>query len=77
MHDLSPEPVAHLSQHKLLPLLLHRAQQASGKASIRFGHRLQHFQQHPHGVTCTIKPLDVSQSQQHVIHCCVYGDIPV
>ena len=60
MHDLSPEPVAHLSQHKLLPLLLHRAHRASGLDSIRFGHSLRQFQQHPDGVSCIVQPLQVS-----------------
>ncbi len=62
MHDLSPEPVIHLSQHKLLPLLLHRAQRITGRDSIRFGHQLQSFQQHPDGIMCSVQPLQVSQN---------------
>ena len=60
MHDLSPEPVVHLSQHKLLPLLLHRAQNMAGLADIRFGHHLQLFQQQSTGVTCSVQPLQVT-----------------
>ena len=60
MHDLSPEPVVHLSQHKLLPLLLDRAHSIVGPQSIRFGHQLSHFQQGANGVTCHIQPLKVS-----------------
>lgn len=60
MHDLSPEPVVHLSQHKLLPLMLHRAHRRGGQDSIRFGHQLHHFQQSPDGVTCTVQPSQVS-----------------
>ena len=59
MHNLSPEPVAHLSQHKLLPLLLHRAQAAAGPDSIRFGHQLQDFQQTANGIHCRIQPRQV------------------
>lgn len=59
MHDLSPEPVVHLSQHKLLPLMLHRAQRLAGQDSIRFGHHLQLFQQSPAGVTSWMQPLQV------------------
>ena len=59
MHDLSPEPVVHLSQHKLLPLMLHRAHRRGGRDSIRFGHQLQCFQQSPDGVTCTVQPSQV------------------
>ncbi len=60
MHDLSPEPVVHLSQHKLLPLMLHRAHRRGGQDSIRFGHHLQHFQHSPDGVICTVQPSQVS-----------------
>ncbi len=60
MHDLSPEPVVHLSQHKLLPLMLHRAHRRDGQDSIRFGHQLHHFQQSPDGVICTVQPSQVS-----------------
>ncbi|DBA95796.1 TPA: hypothetical protein ACH3X1_001346 [Trebouxia sp. C0004] len=63
MHDLSPEPVVHLSQHKLLPLMLHRAQERGGQDSIRFGHHLQHFQQSPDGITCTVHPSQGSPYQ--------------
>ena len=59
MSNLSPEPVAHLSQHKLLPLLLQRAQATAGTDSIRFGHRLQDFNQNSDGIHCHVQPLQV------------------
>jgi len=72
MHDLSPEPVVHLSQHKLLPLMLHRAHRRCGQDSIRFGHQLQRFQQSPDGVTCTVQTSQVvicSHLTKVLLHC--------
>jgi len=72
MHDLSPEPVVHLSQHKLLPLMLHRAHKRGGQDSIRFGHQLQRFQQSPDGVTCTVQTSQVvicSHLTKVLLHC--------
>ncbi|KAA6420769.1 MAG: hypothetical protein FRX49_09346 [Trebouxia sp. A1-2] len=63
MHDLSPEPVVHLSQHKLLPMMLHRAHSRGGQDGIRFGHQLQHFQQSPDGVICSVSPSQGSPYQ--------------
>ena len=59
MHGLSPEPVVHLSQHKLLPLMLQRALSTNGPDSIRLGHQLHSLQQSPQGVTCHVQPLQV------------------
>ena len=41
--DVSPEPVAHLSQHKLVPLLARRAAEAPG-VDLRMGHAVTGMQ---------------------------------
>lgn len=45
MAHLSPEPVAHVSQHRLLPMLLRRAEQRGAPGRVAFGHEAQAVQQ--------------------------------
>lgn len=38
MHEVSPEPVSHLSQHILLPMLLRCTTTPDATGEVRFGH---------------------------------------
>ena len=49
MHHLSPEPVAHLSQHRLLPILLRSATASDALADLRFGHAVSRVEHLPSG----------------------------
>ena len=40
MHHLSPEPVAHLSQHQLLPILLKTASAPDVHSEVKFGYMI-------------------------------------
>ena len=70
MQHLSPEGVAHLSQNKLLPLLLQRALAANESNSIRLGHAVDSVQQGQQGVSCSVASAEVSmraaRGQHHV-----------
>ena len=68
MQHLSPEGVAHLSQNKLLPLLLQRALGANEPHSIRLGHAVQSVQQTQPGVSCRVDTAEVSM-QAATGHC--------
>ena len=61
MQHLSPEGVAHLSQNKLLPLLLQRALAANESNSIRLGHAVDSVQQSQQGVSCNVASEEVSK----------------
>ena len=65
MQHLSPEGVAHLSQNKLLPLLLHRALGANEPHSIRLGHAVESVQQGQQGVSCRVATAEVSCHRHH------------
>ncbi len=49
MHHLSPEPVAHLSQHRLLPILLKSATAHDSLGDLRFGHAVSRLEHLPSG----------------------------
>ena len=58
-HDISPEPVAHLSQHRLVPMLLsHAASNAVGSA-VRFDHTVTGVTQTCHTVTVATRTSQV------------------
>ncbi|EIE25479.1 hypothetical protein COCSUDRAFT_1587, partial [Coccomyxa subellipsoidea C-169] len=50
MHHLSPEPVAHLSQHRLLPILLKSATAHDSLGDLRFGHAVSRVEHLPCGL---------------------------
>ncbi|PSC72429.1 phenol 2-monooxygenase-like isoform X1 isoform B [Micractinium conductrix] len=50
---ISPEPVAHLAQHRLLPLLVEAAQ-AEPRIELRMGHSLRSFSQSPESVNALV-----------------------
>ena len=52
---VSPEGVAHLSQHRLLPLLHAHATAAHSQASIHFGHKVIGLHQDQDAVSITIE----------------------
>ena len=52
--EVSPEPVAHLAQHKLLPLMAARAAAAPG-VSFRMGHRLLRLAQGGEGMRVEVE----------------------
>lgn len=52
--SVSPEGVAHLSQHRLLPLLHAHAASFPGLASLRFGQQAAALQQEPGAVQVTV-----------------------
>lgn len=49
MHHLSPEPVAHLSQHRLLPILLKAATAPDVHGEVHFGHMISGVDALPSG----------------------------
>lgn len=53
--QLSPAPVAHLSQNKLLPLLMRRATKPGSHAHVRYGCAVQSFQQDAEGLVLSCK----------------------
>ena len=61
MADLSPVPVTHLSQNRLVPLLLKRVQ-AEGLCDVRFSHRVEGYQETSSGLRVKISPLHVRGS---------------
>ena len=51
MHDISPEPVTHLSQHRLVPMLLKCASSNDANSSILFDHAVLGVKQSGESVT--------------------------
>ena len=68
---VSPEPVAHLSQHRLLPLLLSSAAgpQANACGSVRFGQRVSAVTQNASSVLITASDMQVPLTGVLVLHC--------
>lgn len=60
--QLSPEPVAHLAQNQLLPLLLERASVAaeSSGGAVRLGQEVMGLSQTPSGCTVEVQSAKVS-----------------
>ena len=54
MHDLSPEPVTHLSQHRLVPMLLKCASSNDANSSILFDHTVLGVKQSGESITVAI-----------------------
>ncbi|GAB4813968.1 hypothetical protein N2152v2_001014 [Parachlorella kessleri] len=54
MPDISPEPVSHLAQHRLLPLMAQRAAAAPG-VTLRMGHRVTQLEQSGEGVKVSVE----------------------
>lgn len=68
---VSPEPVAHLSQHRLLPLLLSCAAgpQAKGYGSVHFGQRVSAATQSGGSVLITASDMQVRPTGVPVLRC--------
>ena len=71
MPDISPEPVAHLAQHRLLPLMAQRAAADPG-VTLRMGHRVSQFEQSDEGVKVTVEGPQVRTSFWPGL--CAYAD---
>lgn len=54
MRQWSPEPVAHLSQNRLLPLLRSSAARFPELCTVAFGHRVDQMQQDRTGVSTRV-----------------------
>jgi hypothetical protein len=63
MPGLSPEPVAHLSQHRLLPLLLASATAGDACGAVRFGQAVTGIAQAGSGLRVAV--LDAEVCAQH------------
>lgn len=69
----SPEPCAHLAQHRLLPLLAQRvAALAPEGVELRMGHRLAGFEQDGEGVSALVEGPQVWAGGRR-LPCCVGG----
>lgn len=63
MQNLSPEPVAHLSQHRLLPVLLKSATAPDALGEVQFGHAVRKVKSMPNGkVYMTVAEVKVRPS---------------
>ena len=76
---MSPEPVAHLSQHRLLPLLLSStsAPEASVCDSVRFGQHVSAVTQSGSSVQITVSDMQVT-THSYACHfvCLITASIP-
>ncbi|KAK9819702.1 hypothetical protein WJX72_001426 [[Myrmecia] bisecta] len=66
MDSLSPEPVAHLSQHRLVPLLYKHAAKPGSLGLVRFGAAVASVSQDAEG--CLLQ-VDCGQGPQQTVHC--------
>ena len=60
MHDISPEPVAHLSQHRLLPKLLACARDNAVNSRVLFDRTVLKIEQPADGVSIVMRTSEVS-----------------
>ena len=74
MADLSPVPVTHLSQNKLVPLLLERVQ-ARGLCDVRFSNRVEGYRETESGLRIKITPEQVPSARTHGMHVPALGSI--
>lgn len=65
MHELSPEPVAHLSQHRLVPMLLRCALDNSVNSQVRFDRSVVEVRQSGANITVLAKTPQVL-SKKHL-----------
>ena len=67
MHSISPEPVAHLSQHRLLPMLLTCALDNAVNSRVLFGRTVLKIEQSADRVSIFTRTSEVSN--QHAVGC--------